>query len=120
MALALVSGLNSIPYLGSYFYYFAAGSLFALLRERTHWLTIVSLALTFTMCVSLSMDDATLSTQEGIYLSRNIVAGVVVVIFLFFFLQNTQRLQNFKLPLSKTLGALTYPVYLIHANFGYV
>jgi peptidoglycan/LPS O-acetylase OafA/YrhL len=33
---------------------------------------------------------------------------------------NFKRVQNWKLPYSNTLGALTYPVYLIHAHFGYM
>ena len=56
----------------------------------------------------------------GIYFSEYIVGLIIVCFFAFFIFQNTKKAQLLTLPFSKTLGALTYPIYLIHAHFGYM
>ena len=48
------------------------------------------------------------------------VAGVVLGCYALFLLVATGRTRRLDLPWLATLGALTYPLYLIHQRIGYV
>ncbi|ASL29066.1 acyltransferase family protein [Azotobacter chroococcum] len=121
MCLAILLDLQHLPYLGGYFYYFAAGSLFALLKKAPGWRTIFSLAITFALCVSFSSEKATwLSESKGVLHSSYTIAFIITMFFIFFLILNLKKVQTLQLPKSKIFGALTYPAYLIHAHFGYM
>lgn len=121
MGAALLLDLQDLPFLGGYFYYFAAGGLFALLRERPCWRTALSLLVAFVLCVSFSAGKAShLSAYKGVEFSAPAIGFLIATFFGFFLVQHLRWTQNLRLPMSRTLGALTYPVYLIHAHFGYM
>lgn len=94
----------------SYFLYFAAGSLFALITQKVTFPRLVALALCYYFCMR---------TQSSVW-SEPIYAFVVTVFFAFFGSCLSSRVRSLNLPLSKTCGAVTYPIYLIHAHFGYI
>jgi peptidoglycan/LPS O-acetylase OafA/YrhL len=118
---AFVTGYDYLPYLGGYFCYFAAGALFAILKLDRSLKNILSLIITFVLCLFYSVGNASLKTESlGVNFSSYVVGLIILAFFIFFILQNTKKAQLFRLPFSKTLGALTYPIYLIHAHFGYM
>jgi peptidoglycan/LPS O-acetylase OafA/YrhL len=121
MLVALITGYEELPYLGGYFYYFSAGALFALLQiKKSHKITL-SLIVSFILGFLYSIDQALIKSETtGIAFSEYVVGLIIVCFFAFFIFLNTKKAQLLKLPLSKTLGAITYPVYLIHAHFGYM
>jgi len=121
MAAAWLAGVTRAPLIGGYFSYFAAGGLFAILKERPNWKAGLALALAFCLGVNYSISVAADKVVEtGTAFSPYVVAAVVTAFFLFFFALGCERVQKLHLPGSRTLGALTYPVYLIHAHFGYI
>lgn len=118
---AYIFDLQSSPYLGNYFYYFSAGTLFAILKEQRNWRTVLSLLVTFLLCLEFSCSKAIILSQtKGIAFSPLVIGSIVSLFFLVFLYQNTKQGQMLKLPCSKTAGNLTYPIYLIHAHFGYM
>jgi peptidoglycan/LPS O-acetylase OafA/YrhL len=121
MMFAFILGYDNIQFLGQYFPYFSAGALFAYLNENKSTKAIVSLIISYFLCLQYSMAFAVEKTEStGFFFSEYVVAGLITCFYIFFYLQNTDKVKSLKLPLSKTLGALTYPVYLIHAHFGYI
>ena len=121
MAVAYIAGFDFVPFLGGYFAYFAAGALFASLKENKNLTTMISLAIAFELCVIFSVGEAYVIGEGDIYpLSGYVVAAVITTFFAFFFAMNSKKGHALKLPGSRLLGALTYPLYLIHAHIGYM
>ena len=121
MCLALLGGIDNKPLLGGYYYYFAAGSLFALINQKSSKVALASLLLTLILCMTFSSGKAAaLSEIKQVYHSPYIIGAIIFSFFGFFALFYVERIRQLKLPGSTTLGALTYPVYLIHAHFGYM
>ncbi|MFT5297041.1 MAG: peptidoglycan/LPS O-acetylase OafA/YrhL [Colwellia sp.] len=118
---AYLTDNDNLPYLGGYFYYFSAGALFAVLQINKSLKVILSIIISFMLGVLYSIDQALLKSEStGIVFSEYVVGLIIICFFAFFIFLNTKKAQLLKLPLSKTLGAITYPVYLIHAHFGYM
>lgn len=108
-------------YFGSYYYYFCAGALFGILKDKYDWRAVLSLLITFVFCVTYSSGKATeLTLAKGSQYSEVIIGLIVSMFFLVFLLQNIKAVQYLKLPYSQVLGSLTYPIYLVHAHFGYM
>ncbi len=106
-------------YLGNYFCYFAAGALFAIVKERKrHIPSYISLFLSLLLCVYFSANMAIdITNSTGVARSEYIVGTIIILFFAFFMISNTKRASSLNLPGSQLLGALTYPVYLIHAQW---
>lgn len=119
--IALFLGQEHRPYAGGYYCYFCAGALFAILRDRFDWRVVASLLITFFLCVNFSAGKAVeLTAAKGSLYSGLVIAILVAMFFVLFAIQNMKVLQQTSLPYSKALGALTYPIYLVHAHFGYI
>jgi len=121
MLVAFITGFDHFPYLGGYFYYFSAGALFAILQENKSLKYLLSMVISFVLCLLYSTSNASLKAElVGVNFSENIVGTIIIIFFAFFIFLITKKAQLLALPHSKILGALTYPVYLIHAHFGYM
>lgn len=121
MLAALLADQQQIPYLGSYYYYFAAGALFAIIKDNKPPMAYLSLLITFALCINFTAGKAaSLSKSSGVEYSGIIIALIIISFYIFFFLLNSKKGESLSLPKSRLLGALTYPVYLIHAHFGYM
>ena len=106
---------------GDYFYYFCAGALFGVLRNRFDWRAVSSLVVTCLLCVSYSSGKAPeLTLAKKSHYDEFTIGAIILAFFLIFLLQNIKFLENLKIPMSKLLGSITYPIYLIHAHFGYM
>lgn len=110
------------PYLGGYYYFFSAGCLFALIERTGYRLpNIVSLVVITYLCISFSAGKAeTLSTSKGLVYSATTIGLLVAVMFIFFAMLNFSKIASLRLPGSKYMGSVTYPLYLIHAHVGYM
>jgi len=110
-----------LPYLGGYFCFFSAGAILAMMKERKNVFHYSSLLLVLYLCVSYSIGKAPgLSEAKGISYSELIIGGIVIMFFTFFIIANSKTGSNLNLYGSRLLGGLTYPIYLIHAHFGYM
>lgn len=119
--IAFVLKIDSAIYLGGYFYYFSAGTILAMMRDRVSVKEIASLLAVFALALNFSVTQANIKSEiTSITFSPIIIVTIVTLCFLFFLIQNSKKVAHFNLPLSKQLGALTYPIYLIHAHFGYM
>lgn len=117
LLLAFGLGYDHWPFLGRYFCYFAAGTLFAMLNQQFRWHYAGMLAL----CINFSAGQADFLTRvKNIPHSGTVIGLIITSFFAFFVIQNLPAVQKLRLPGARLLGALTYPVYLIHAYFGYM
>jgi peptidoglycan/LPS O-acetylase OafA/YrhL len=117
----VLADLESVPMMGSYFCFFSAGMLFSLLKERKTLFGYFSLLIAFTLCLYYSIETTEfLSLSKGYYHSKYVITGVISLFFILFTFLITKKAENLKLPFSKVLGSLTYPMYLVHAHFGYM
>ncbi|MEQ1559255.1 MAG: acyltransferase [Methyloglobulus sp.] len=121
IAIAIYYEKDYLPYLGSYFCYFSAGAILAMMKDRKNILHYPSLLLAVYLCISFSAGKAPdLSEAKGIFYSEVTIGCIVAIFFIFFILSNSKVGSNLNLRGSRLLGGLTYPIYLIHAHFGYM
>lgn len=97
---------DAAPYLGSYFLWFAAGAVVASIIE-SGWSLYRGAGL---LAAYLALTNLELSVESA----------VKTVIFLLVLTTLSSRVRGLRLPGSATAGALTYPVYLLHAHIGYM
>jgi peptidoglycan/LPS O-acetylase OafA/YrhL len=119
--LGRIPQLSWIPFTDGYYGYFAAGALFAIIKDRCSVPAILALALSLYLCISYSTGAASLmSMHKGVAYSEVTIALIMAVQFAFFLLMNSTFGSTVKLAGSKIAGNLTYPLYLVHAHFGYM
>lgn len=97
---------DDAPYLGGYFLWFAAGAIIASIAENG-WSVYRGAGL---LAAYLPISDLELSTTS--VLKTLVFLSVLVTLI--------PRVRTLRLPGSTTAGALTYPVYLLHAHIGYM
>lgn len=109
-------------YAGGFYLLFAAGALIATIRDRgPSWWNVLPLIGAWAMSVRFAMikaDDALQS--KGFDLDRHVSAVVVTAFFLIIASMCIPRVAALRLPFAQSLGALSYPMYLLHAHFGYM
>jgi len=109
----------NLPLFSGYFPLFAAGSLFAFIYKQGYsWMRVTLLAIVFLLSLDGAIDRASSIDARKFRESNDyITSGITATFFLIFILFRNFRA---RLPASKTVGALTYPIYLLHANIGYL
>jgi peptidoglycan/LPS O-acetylase OafA/YrhL len=118
---ARISDLSNLPYSHGYYCYFAAGAVCAMRGEKKSVTSLFALLLCIYLCVTYSAEDAdTISMSKGVEFSALVIGFVVISQFLFFEFLNSKNGAALKIPGSRLAGGLTYPIYLIHAHFGYM
>lgn len=121
IAAARLAGLDWLPLTHGYYAYFAAGAIFAIQAARPGWKPALMLALCLALCLSFSTAEAArLEFSKNAAFSPAVIGAVVLALFAFFVFLNTRLGSGLRLPGSRLAGALTYPVYLIHAHIGYM
>ena len=121
MLIAKIAGLSHLPYMGGYFCYFAAGCLFALRKQDRSLASLAPLLICFYLCISFSQEKVNLiEASKNVDYNNLLIAGLVTGFFLFFQLINSAWGSQIRLPGSRLAGALTYPLYLVHAHIGYM
>lgn len=97
-----------------YYSFFSLGVLFAIFQNSKTWDVILPMLLVAGLCFYKIL-------KFGVTPFEKIIYGlimVMLVVYFWFLIQ--KRWQSVSLPYSNVLGELTYPVYLIHAHFGYL
>jgi len=121
MVLATVVGLDRAPLAGRVYVFFAVGALFALTRTRRDLPAYSSLALAMGLALWFSVTRAdAMSAAKGVVYSGAVIGAIVVAMFTFFATLSHPRVASLRLPGSQLAGALTYPIYLLHAHIGYM
>lgn len=100
-----------------YFSFFVMGAMFALLKNKHIKRSIAFITLVVAACAGFYQ-----MYQAGIAKGNNIlVVGLIYAAMLSFFtLLNVDRFRSISLPRAQDIGGMTYPIYLIHAHFGYM
>ena len=121
IAAAAATGQTAIPFTGVYYTFFAAGGLLAMGRDQWSWKTGLSLLLCFVMSILLTTSRvALMEVEKGVFFSPFLIASVVTAFYVFFLLVNSRRGQRLRLYKASFVGGMTYPLYLLHANFGFI
>lgn len=121
MAIAVTCGLEGLPYLGGYFYFFSCGGLFYLLYKSKSPLIKFSLFVSCLLCLKFSYDYAGIkSVKSEVIISDYIVLCIVALFFAFFLFLISRKGSSLKLPYASYFGGITYPLYLVHAHIGYM
>lgn len=121
MLIALKFGKQHAIYLGEYYCFFAAGCLFAILKERSSKIVYISLITCLYLCLQYSTSKSIfLADERHVDYDQLIISIIILSQFIFFLFLNSKQGSSLNLPGAKIAGALTYPVYLIHAHFGYM
>lgn len=115
-------GLETKPFLGGYFAYFATGALIAEVRRfGPSFARVVGLIAAAATVLAWAPKSAKLFAEAtSVYLSPSVVIGVVALCMLLVAAMWLPLVAGRALPRAALLGALTYPLYLLHANFGYI
>ncbi|RYY01305.1 MAG: acyltransferase [Gammaproteobacteria bacterium] len=119
----LLAGLITdykLPYLSNYYSYFAAGALFAMRKDNKTIASLISLSICLYLCIKFSLGQIVLHSTPDVEYSKIVVASLIILLFLFFIFLNSNAGSSLKLSGSKLAGGLTYPIYLVHAHFGYM
>jgi len=117
-------GWSHVPLLGGYDVFFASGCLFAVIQHQRRYTPALLLLLAgeLLLCMRVAMleaDDKSV-LAAGLVFSPGVAAACVVVFFGFFALLGLQRVAAMRIPGSRLMGGLTYPLYLVHAHIGYM
>ncbi|MBI3899906.1 MAG: acyltransferase [Gammaproteobacteria bacterium] len=114
--------LSSITYLGTYYAFFVGGAVLATIRAKGYsFLNITALASAFIVSLSFTLSQvSSMEARKGTDYSEVVIGLLIVSFYLLFFLLNLRVLSRLKLPFSLFLGGLAYPIYLLHAHFGYM
>lgn len=97
---------GSGPFLGSYFVWFAAGGIIASIAE-SGWSTYKVIGLVSAFLPTTGF-ELTLTTVLKAFVLLAVLATLIPAV------------RQLRLPGSKMAGALTYPLYLLHAHIGYM
>lgn len=121
MLLALAAGKSYLPYAGQYYAFFGAGAVLAIFKTRKDFTVLASFAACLFLCLDFACGEtAELTRQKGIPFSPFVIGMIVCALFGFFAILNSRRGAALAIPGSRLAGALTYPVYLLHAHVGYM
>ncbi|WP_223650895.1 acyltransferase family protein [Hymenobacter psoromatis] len=103
--------------------FFIAGMLFYVLQNNLMplWKIYGLLIASFILCVRSAWIEAQVHTRVFHQPhSVTIVALVIAFIFVFFWLIVKRKIDMSRFPWLNRLGAITYPLYLLHSNIGYI
>ncbi|MEZ8640527.1 acyltransferase family protein [Vibrio splendidus] len=121
LLLSYLFGFDNKLFLGGYFNFFCAGGLFSILVKKFSFRFLFFLLIQLWLCVRFSLREAeTISEIKSIMLEPMVITSVIVLFFVFFILISIDKVAKISLPKSKYVGAITYPLYLIHAHVGYM
>ena len=114
-------GLLEYPYTGSYFPFFAAGAIIATIQRRGFSLyqVVGLLAAMASAFVFVLRDIAPFNSVHAIELNPVVVVLLVTLLFAAVAASWIPRLASLRIPLSRPISDLTYPIYLLHAHIGY-
>lgn len=128
-AVLLVSGsidavqVDALPFLGNYYAYFAIGAILAEVRYSGRWTflqaagALVALGVALRWCLVVAREEELLRRTT---LEDAVVVGVVLLWVAVVASMLVPTVAGIRLPAARSVGALTYPLYLLHAKLGYI
>lgn len=102
--------------------YFIAGILFYQIYKKgisLKYLTLLLLSLAIAIYYA-TLKNGYLEIEFNTSFSPFISGGLIFIFYLFMFLVSTHRLKTINSPKLTALGMLTYPLYLLHQNIGFM
>ncbi len=105
-----------------YSFYFIAGAIFYRVSQAgvsPYRVVALLLCNAFGIVVAIAKGEI-LSEKYNVVFDSYIIACVVTSFFVLFWLISLKKLSMLSKPWFITLGVLTYPLYLIHQNIGYI
>lgn len=121
MLFAWLLQLGYLPFLAGYYAFFAAGAVFAILKDERSVFAWGALLVAFGICIDFVRDIAAMKTaSQSVHYAPEIACTIIVIFFLYFTFLNTRVGLSVNLPQSRLLGNLTYPIYLLHLSLGYM
>jgi len=106
-------GMNAL--LSCYSAYFAAGALFAMRRSNNSWLIKILLVL----CYFESLYWSSILSHP-LDTGNKVMLVLISSFYIFFVFMNSYSILCMRLPGAQLVGAITYPLYLIHQAVGYL
>lgn len=122
-AVAIIAPTHSdLPFAGGYYAFFASGAIMATIQRRGFSLfqlfgLVAGLA---TALMFVAQQVPNFNDQRGTALT---IPGVVILVLVFFALVAAMwipRIAALRIPISRQISDLTYPIYLLHAHIGYM
>lgn len=106
----------------NYSFYFIAGMLFyKIYKEGINTVYFVGLFICLILSLFYANDNiSSLEVHYGTTFSPIVVTAFVSFFFIIMYLSCTKKLNFMNSPLFLKLSILTYPLYLIHQNIGYI
>ncbi|NRD20146.1 acyltransferase [Winogradskyella eckloniae] len=102
--------------------YFVAGMFFFLMKSEHNILkNLIPVIIAY--FISLRYAILTIEHRNALYgygFSHEIVIALITLFFIIIFLISTNKLQALNKRIFMSLGVLTYPLYLLHQNIGYI
>jgi len=128
LACSVASQFVSLPYSIEFFLmpgnsaYFISGATFFLIRREGFSVSKVVLLLSsYAYAIYLcSGDIKILSDHYQAEYSWAVTATIITVFYILFLFMTLKKLELLNQPRMLTLGVLTYPLYLLHQNIGYM
>jgi peptidoglycan/LPS O-acetylase OafA/YrhL len=108
--------------LDDYYVLFAGGCVLAFIyRQGLTPLNTLLLAVAAVLSAYTAVERAqSLSVDYDFELNAAVVAAVIIAFYGACLILNTERIAAMRLPHARLIGALTYPLYLLHAHIGYM
>ena len=121
LLVARLTGLARLPLLEPNYAFFALGAIFAITRDRRTLATSAALAAAIALCLD-NLTGALKTLVRHTPLEAAALEGTLAVVLfcVAFAIVNSQWSARLQLPGSDALGRLTYPVYLVHAHWGFM
>jgi peptidoglycan/LPS O-acetylase OafA/YrhL len=112
--------LSSIFLLKGYYCYFVTGALFSIIQQRTSLISVIALVLTCKAALLFSLQHSltAFSCRQHSF-SQLIIGSTILLMFLFFGSLARGWLPNINGKITKILGGMSYPLYLLHAHIGF-
>lgn len=125
--LTIVLTAFNIKYVGFFLfpkwsYYFIAGAIFFIIyKEGASLDKIIALLITYLLAIlSIYKGSIQIQSEYGIELNLFVLCSLIFSFYCVFFLIATKRSKSLSYSYFYYLGILTYPLYLIHQNIGFI
>jgi peptidoglycan/LPS O-acetylase OafA/YrhL len=115
--------LSTVPFMGTLYGFFAAGAIISTIQRRGWgWWQGIGLASTLYVVIAYTIENVrSINLSNGQFeQSTAVTVAVICGFFALLLIQIMPRASSWTIPKSRLLGSLTYPVYLVHTQFGYV
>lgn len=122
LGFALVAPASTAPIFGGYFALFVTGALIADILHSgwTPWRSAGVVASALALARTVPARTTELAHERGIDYSLVVPCVVILTAIGILFAMGWRPVAGVHVPLAATLGALTYPLYLVHAHLGYI